>query len=158
MLVRAQIALNLHPQQHKRGKIINDSTSAHPSSHRRPRLATTPQTFHHVTGKLCDARCTCTLNKNNAIISYQGTTVMEGIRKENGLWYLVTNQTAGETASKNQLCYQTCNDINILTHVYQAKRIKEAMQFLHAALWSPANAKLLQAIKAEFFASWPLLT
>ena len=72
-------------------------------------------------GKLCDAGCTCTLNRNNAIISYQGTTVREGIRKENGLWYLVTNQTTGEKEAASQLCYQTHNDINSLTNVYQAK-------------------------------------
>ena len=109
-------------------------------------------------GKLCDAGCTCTLNTNNAVITYQGTTVMEGIRKENGLWYLVTNKSTRTNTATNQLCYQTRNDVNSLTNVYQAKRIKEAMQFLHAALWSPAKATLLQAIKAEFVASWPLLT
>jgi hypothetical protein len=108
-------------------------------------------------GKLCDAGCTCTLTQHNAVITYQGSTVMEGIRKENGLWYLVTDKSA-KNSPTNQAGYQTRSDVNSLTNVYQAKRIKEAMQFLHAALWSPAKATLLQAIKAEFFASWPLLT
>ena len=71
--------------------------------------------------KLCDAGCTCTLTQNNAVVTYQGATVMEGIRKENGLWYLVTNKTTRENTPTNQLCYQTRNDVNSLTNVYQAK-------------------------------------
>ena len=33
-------------------------------------------------GKLCDAGCTCTLTQNNAVITYQGATVMEGNAKK----------------------------------------------------------------------------
>ena len=103
--------------------------------------------------KLCDAGCTCTLNTSNAIISYQGNTIMEDTRKANGLWYLITNKTPSGNDHHIPMCYQTNEQGNSITSVYQTKRIKEAMQFLHAALWSPAKSTLLQTIKAGFFAS-----
>ena len=141
----SEAKLSMTPPQH-----IQSATEGHvlPQLHKHSIMSL---------GKLCDAGCTCTWTQNNAVITYQGATVMEGIHKENGLWYLVTNKTTRENTPTNQLCYQTRNDVNSLTNVYQAKRIKEAMQFLHAALWSPSTATLLQAIKADFFASWPLL-
>ena len=57
---------------------------------------------------------------------------MEGIIKDNGLWYLATNQATRDNSASIQMCYQTHNDLNSLKNVYQEKRIKEAMQFLHA--------------------------
>ena len=42
--------------------------------------------------------------------------------------------------------------------VHQMTRIKDAVQFLHAALFPPTKSALLQAIRDGFFASWPLFT
>ena len=48
--------------------------------------------------------------------------------------------------------------VNYISSVYQAKRLKDAMQFHHAAFNNCANSTLLTASSRGILPLWPLLT
>ena len=108
-------------------------------------------------GKFCDAGCQCILQADKAYIIKNNKILMEGKRGANGLWYLEQEKPP----SKN--LFSTSNightpSMNSIQNVHQATRIKEAMQFMHAALFSPAKTTLLRASRLGILPLWPLLT
>lgn len=104
-------------------------------------------------GKIVDAGGICTFDQNECKC-YHPTkgNIISGERRQNGLWYL--------TPQQSQSC-QSCptNSVNnTVTSMHQHTRIKDTIQFLHAALFSAHKSTIKKATKAGFLSTWPLLT
>lgn len=101
-------------------------------------------------GKIVDAGGICTFDRNKCSCHHPTEgTLITGNRGSNGLWYLGNNN---HNLGKNQFINNT------VTSVYQHSRIKDTIQFLHAALFSAPKSTILKAAKAGFLSTWPLLT
>ena len=96
-------------------------------------------------GQLCDDGYKIHFTKTNVILSKNGKIAAQGNRNSlNGMWYI--NLPIPTTKS------------NIANFVLPYKPIKKAIQFLHAACFSPCISTWCNAIDNGFFKSWPILT
>ena len=95
--------------------------------------------------------------------------LITGARKKGQLWYLNLmdsgdNPTVNEiknkikTTSISKPYYLDMPMVNSISGVYQAKRLKDAMQFHHAAFNNSANSTMLTAASRGIFPLWPLVT
>ena len=108
-------------------------------------------------GKFCDAGCHCILQADKAYIIKNNHIIIEGKRSPNGLWYMLQEKPP----SKNLLPipdFPVPTALNALQNVHQANRLHAAIQFMHAALFSPAKLTLLRASRLGILPLWPLLT
>jgi hypothetical protein len=94
-------------------------------------------------GAFCDAGCTATFSATTVTIQRDGKVVLTGQREPPGLWK--TNPTAAPNATP-----WAANGVF-------TRQIKtDAIQFLHAACFSPTTATWIKAIDRGHFKSWPL--
>ena len=74
------------------------------------------------------------------------------------------NPTVNDIENKNKMTsisktsYLDMPMVNSIASVYQTKRLKDAMQFHHAAFNNCANSTLLTAASRGILPLWPLLT
>ncbi len=111
-------------------------------------------------GKIVDAGGLCQFDKTSCHC-YHPTkgTIISGERRKNGLWYMQNNTADHTTTTKcNQCINNVQHNTTPVTSVYQHTRLREAMQFLHAALFSASKSSVLKAAKAGFLSTWPLLS
>ena len=104
-------------------------------------------------GKVVNAGGICTFDKHQCKCYHptQGT-IITGQRKQNELWYL-------DSAANNNCKTCTAPTINnTVSSMYQHTRIKDTIQFLHAALFSAPKSTIMKAAKSGFLSIWPLLT
>ena len=100
--------------------------------------------------KIVDAGGVCTFDKTTCKCSHpHHGTICQGELNTDGLWYMMQNASNEPMPPRSQL--------NAITSVYQHTRIKDAIQFLHAALYSAPKSTILKASKAGFLSTWPLL-
>ena len=108
-------------------------------------------------GKFCDAGCQCILQADKVYIIKNNHIIMEGKQSTNGLWYLEQEKPPSKNLfPKND--FTKTPTINSLQNVHQANHIREAIQFMHATLFSPAKSTLLCASRLGILPLWPLLT
>ena len=92
-----------------------------------------------------------------------------GERKKGQLWYLNPmdsgdNPTLNEIETKSEMTsitkpsYLDMPMVNSISSVYQAKILKDAMQFHHAAFNNCTKSTLLTAASRGILPLWPLLT
>ena len=67
-------------------------------------------------------------------------------------------ENKSEMTSISKPSYLDMPMINYISSVYQAKRLKDAMQFHHAAFNNCAKSTLLTAASRGILPLWPLLT
>ena len=103
-------------------------------------------------GQLCDSGCIATLNAETADISFEGNTILTGIRNPtSGLWQTDLQPQSPPISSLTKPVY-SCNAL------HPASTIATRMAWLHACAFSPAKSTFLKAIKAGHFTTWPELT
>ena len=95
-------------------------------------------------GTFCDAGCTALFTATAVIISRDGKVVLTGQRQPPGLW-----KTNSEEVKNNP--WQA-------NGVYTTQLRRNAIKFMHAAVFSPTTATWIKAIDAGNFHSWPGLT
>ena len=113
-------------------------------------MDTSCQTFDSTAyslGCFCDAECTATFTKSDAIIFYKEQVVLWGIRHSHDLWYLDIQTFNAQNQHHQQ------QSLNAITSVHTTKCLQHALQFMHATLFSPTKATLLTAIRAGFLSS-----
>ena len=92
-------------------------------------------------GKLCDASCIATFDKEKVEVQLHNKTVLKGQRDTTtGLWRFPLSTQ------------ETCHN------AYQKHKHADLVTYLHAAAGSPAKSIWINAIKQGFFHSWPGLT
>ena len=97
-------------------------------------------------GQLCDDGYDIQFTRQKVLLFKSQKLVLQGNRnRQNGMWYL--NLPTQET--------QTMHSANF---VLPYKPIKQVIQFLHAACFSPCISTWCSAIDKGFFKSWPGLT
>ena len=103
-------------------------------------------------GQLCDSGCIATLNAETADISFEGNTILTGIRNPtSGLWQTDLQPQSPPISLLTKPVY-SCNAL------HPASTIATRMAWLHACAFSPAKSTFLKAIKAGHFTTWPELT
>lgn len=100
-------------------------------------------------GLLCDDGCEATFTKDQAVVTKNGITILTCTRHDNGLWYY---------ALANQPPITCPDHVKDFAAYAASSSISEVIQFMHAALGSPAQSTLLQAIHAGRLTTWPGLT
>ena len=109
------------------------------------------------------------LKAGKAYVLHNNKLLLTGARKKGHLWYLDPRDSGkGPTVnelleSKNEKSitmpsYMDLYGVNSITSVYQAKRLKDAMQFHHASFNNCSKSTLLAAASKGILPTWPLLT
>ena len=120
-------------------------------------------------GVLCDHGCVVVLTGSKTYVLHKNKLLLTGARKKGQLWYLNPmdsgdNPTVNEIENKSEMTsiskpsYVDMPMVNSISSVYQAKRLKDAMQFHHAAFNNCAKSKLFTASSRGILPLWPLLT
>ena len=100
-------------------------------------------------GQLADDGCIILLTKTHLKVLKNFETILTGFRnKQDGLWDVPFPSTTLQSSIQ-----QPTQVANIITP--QNNPIKTLVQYLHAALFSPAKSTLLKAIKNNHFIGWP---
>ena len=132
-------------------------SSTHSGSLGLPHLSTKANTAHVLPaishhslislGQLADDGCLILLNKHALYVFKNFEKILQGFRNHNdGLWDIPFRQNILPKDEK----------LNIIVPVKQHE--KTLIQYLHAALFSPAKSTLLKAIHNNHFIGWPGLT
>ncbi|KAL7534092.1 hypothetical protein ACHAWF_004719 [Thalassiosira exigua] len=106
---------------------------------------------------MCDKGCIGVFMKDKAYVLLNGRVILEVPRRANGLWYIQPHSQPQPQPQPNPIPADAIQ-CNAIANVYQIWRLKEAMQFLHAALGSPAKSTMLRAARQGILPPWPLLT
>ena len=107
-------------------------------------------------GQLCDHGCDyILLDKHYASVIKDGVTSVIGLRnRTNGMWLVDVELSGRPTLLPNQHpTYQ-----HQANSAYEQKTKVQLIDFLHRACFSPPISTWTQAIKKNFFATWPGLT
>ena len=104
-------------------------------------------------GQLCDDGCPITINKNILIVSKNNKKIIIGIRSKSGdnLWDI---KLQIDTTKYHHTPIQ--QSANIILRI--DKKSTDLASYFHASCFSPTKHTFLQAIKNNFFKSWPGLT
>lgn len=155
--------INITPTTHGLPVTLPDSTiitSSHTGSLQIPTLPPQAQKayiFPELTssallsvGQLCDSDCTVIFNKNNMLVkNNNGQEILSGNRDlHSGLWKVPLSSTTLSSTSANQ-----ANGI-----IKRDTPISDLCEFLHAALFSPAQSTFEKAFTNGFLDSFPGLT
>jgi hypothetical protein len=94
----------------------------------------------------CDTGCTALFTDTAVVIARDGKVVLTGQRQPPGLWKTCETNTSLETVKNNP--WQA-------NGVYTTQLRRNAIKFMHAAVFSPTTATWTKAIDARNFQSWP---
>ena len=94
-------------------------------------------------GALCDDDCEAVFSRHKVVITKNDTVILTGTRKKGGLW--MTNLQNNEPSQQAHA-------------ITQHRNIKDAIQFLHAACFSPIVTTWTKAIENGNFITWPTIT
>ena len=119
-------------------------------------------------GVLCDHGCVVVLTASKAYVLHNNKLLLTGASRKGPLWYLDPRGSGhGPTANEllvdgndKSIAIPSCLDmptVNSITRVYQAKRIKDAMQFHHASFNNCAKSTILAAASKGILHILPLL-
>ena len=120
-------------------------------------------------GVLFDHGCVVLSTAEKAYVMHNNKLLLSVTRKKCHLWYL-NPQYSKKAPAVNELItskheqstptpsYLDEPMINSITSVYQSKRLKDAMQFHHAAFNNFSKSTLLTAASKGILPLWPLLT
>ena len=98
-------------------------------------------------GQLCNDNCDVHLNKHNIHVYKNNTTILQGHRNlTDGFWDIPIPIPS----------HKNTKHISIIIPKNTTK--KDLIQFYHAAIFSPAKATFIKAIRNGNFHSWPGLT
>jgi hypothetical protein len=100
-------------------------------------------------GTFCDAGCTALFTTMAVIIARDGKVVLTGQRQPPGLWKTCESMKNTEAVKNNP--WQA-------NGVYTTQLRRNAIKFMHAAVFSPTTATWTKAIDDGNFQSWPGLT
>ena len=120
-------------------------------------------------GILCDHGCVIVLTAEKSYVMHNNKLLLSGTRKKGHLWYLNPQDsrkaptvngliTSDQQQSTPTPSYLDEPMINSITSVYQSKRLKDAMQFHHAAFNNCSKITLLTSASKEILPLWLLLT
>ena len=120
-------------------------------------------------GVLCDHGYVVVLTGSNIYVLHQNNLLLTVERKKGQLWYLNTMDSGGSPTvneildrekmrSISKPSYLDMPTVNSIASVYQTKRLKDAIQFHHAAFNNCANITLLTAAIRGIILLRPLLT
>ena len=109
------------------------------------------------------------LTGSKAYVLHKNKLLLTGERKKGQLWYLNPmdsgdNPTVNEIENKSEMksitkpSYLYMPMVSYIMSVYQTKRLKDAIQFHHAAFNNCAKSTLLTAASRGILPLWPLLT
>ena len=122
-----------------------------------------------VLGVLRDHGCVVVLTGSKAYVLHKNKLLLTGARKKGQLWYL-NPMDFGDSPTVNEILdrekmrsiskpsYLELPTVNSTASVYQTNRLKDAMQFHHAAFNNYAKSTLLTAASKGILPLWPLLT
>ena len=101
-----------------------------------------------------DQGCTITLDKDKVVVTKHGNTIMSGYReKSTGLWRIPLDDEDDVTVrTSNTTKTHSINSIS------PDGTVREVLEFLSKALFSPTQSTLVKAIENGHLATWPLLT
>lgn len=102
--------------------------------------------------QLCDAGCNATLNKDELAVYLRGNKILKGSRNFITKVWEVKFMSTDTKASVESYFVPSINN------VYRLSTTSSVITYLHAAAFFPAKSTWLQAIKNDFFATWPFLT
>jgi hypothetical protein len=97
--------------------------------------------------KLCDSGCDVTFTQEKVEVNKNGKSVMSGVRDQKSRLWRVALQETPKSNNKN-----ACN------HAHETSNLKELINHLHAAAFSPVKSTWIKGIKNGNFSSWPGLT
>jgi hypothetical protein len=102
------------------------------------------------------AKSHCAVRVDKAFIIKKNHLILKGKQGANRLWYLEQEKPPSKNfSSPSNIHYQlTCNSIQ---NGYQAGLLKEAMQFMHAALFPPAKFTRPCAVRLGKLPHWLLV-
>ena len=120
-------------------------------------------------GVLCSHGCVVALTGSKAYVLHKNKLLLTGARKKGQLWYLNPmdsgdNPAVNEIENKSEMTsiskpsYLDMTMVNYISSVYQAKVLKETMQFHHAEFNNCAKITLLTAASRGILPQWHLLT
>ena len=94
---------------------------------------------------------------------HNNKTIIIGKRNlRTGLWEILPTSKGDNTTSKGKKKSNPKTTANTITeqcnNVHRLNKITDVLQYLHAALFSPKKATLLQAVKNNNLTTWPGMT
>ena len=112
--------------------------------------------FHNLAGNslislpiLADQGCEIVLTNESILITKNGQDIMHGYReKETGLWRVPLEDKQEQPQDQQHTAFALLPEGNV----------KEGLEFLSKALFSPRQSTLLKAVKQGNLSTWPLLT
>ena len=118
---------------------------------------------------LCDHECVVVVTGSKACVLHKNKLLLTGEIKKGQLWYLNPMESGGiPTVNKlldrknmrsiSKPSYLDMPTVNSIASVYQSKRLKDAMQFHHAAFNNCAKSTLMTVHSKGILPLWPLLT
>ena len=116
-------------------------------------------------GQFCDDGCIVIFHKNLVLVTKHNKIILRGFRNtNNGMWEiplpLTDKLNSTITKTNTEVYFVNSNAQTKLANgiIKKETTINDLINFLHAACFSPSPSTWIQAIKKNYFLSWPGLT
>ena len=112
-------------------------------------------------GQFCDSGCEAFFDNKSCTIKYEGNEILRGTRNHrNGLWYipLLNYEGVNEISTSEGVKENIITSDGYCNNLHRLNKVKDVLDYLYAALFSPKKSTLLQAIQNNNFATFPGLT